>query len=150
MNLINQLEAWGFSFQWWRGARGEYWAISQMLLLMTFVLIPIYPAFPRTNQPSILTGLTWGIAGLLGLMSLWFLLGGLKALGSNITPLPHPKDDGSFVNQGVYGIVRHPLYSSIIMGTSAYSCWQWSFSHGLAVVGLVLFSTSKLEKKKLG
>jgi hypothetical protein len=26
---MNQLKAWGFSAQWWRGERGEYWVIAQ-------------------------------------------------------------------------------------------------------------------------
>ena len=36
-------------------------------------------------------------------------------LGSNLTPLPHPKDDASFVASGPYRVVRHPMYGGVIL-----------------------------------
>lgn len=38
-----------------------------------------------------------------------FLAGALR-LGSNLTPLPYPRDEGTLVQEGAYGLVRHPLY----------------------------------------
>ena len=36
-------------------------------------------------------------------------------LGSNLTPLPHPKDDASLVLTGLYRLVRHPIYFGVIL-----------------------------------
>jgi hypothetical protein len=35
---MNQLKQWGFSGQWWRGQKGEYWALAQTILSVGFVL----------------------------------------------------------------------------------------------------------------
>jgi hypothetical protein len=37
---MNQLKDWGFSTQWWRGEKGEYWVIAQGLLFLGFILLP--------------------------------------------------------------------------------------------------------------
>jgi hypothetical protein len=46
---MNQLKEWGFPPQWWRGERGEYWVIAQILLFVGFMLLPIYPAIDRAS-----------------------------------------------------------------------------------------------------
>jgi hypothetical protein len=40
---MNQFKEWGFSDQWWRGEKGEYWVIVQIILSVGFVLLPTYP-----------------------------------------------------------------------------------------------------------
>jgi hypothetical protein len=40
---MNQLKEWGFSANWWRGERGEYWVLGQTLLSIGFILLPVYP-----------------------------------------------------------------------------------------------------------
>jgi protein-S-isoprenylcysteine O-methyltransferase Ste14 len=40
-----------------------------------------------------------------------------RDLGENLTPLPHPKEDATLVQGGIYGIVRHPIYSGAIFTT---------------------------------
>ena len=42
------------------------------------------------------------------------LSAGSRQLGRNLTPLPRPKADTVLVEDGIYGAVRHPLYSGII------------------------------------
>jgi len=41
---MNQFKEWGFSTQWWRGEKGEYWVLGQTVLSVGFVLLPVYPA----------------------------------------------------------------------------------------------------------
>ena len=53
--------------------------------------------------------LVGGIGGL-------FILSGLLGLGSNLTAVPHPKEDAFMVVHGAYRFVRHPIYSGIILG----------------------------------
>ena len=43
------------------------------------------------------------------------LLAGLVRLGSNLTPLPFPKEDATLVQTGPYRLVRHPMYSGGII-----------------------------------
>jgi protein-S-isoprenylcysteine O-methyltransferase Ste14 len=54
------------------------------------------------------------------------LLGrGLLDLGSNLTPVPHPRDDARLVDSGVYAHARHPIYGGLIVT---------AFGWGLAMV----------------
>jgi len=122
---------WGISRDWWRGLRGEYWVIAQGFLLLGFVILP-------NDQPNFidLDIDAWHYAslGLTALFSVWamILLGrSLFDLGQNLTPLPHPRDDGQLVQTGIYSLVRHPLYSGVIFLAFTYASWQISWVHFL-------------------
>jgi protein-S-isoprenylcysteine O-methyltransferase Ste14 len=98
------------SSSWWRGARGEWYVIGQ-LVLMAFVFLgprtlPGLPAWPAPlARVSVLVGAAIGLAGVL------LLLAGLARLGPNLTPLPHPTDRATLVQSGPYRFVRHPMYA---------------------------------------
>jgi protein-S-isoprenylcysteine O-methyltransferase Ste14 len=145
---MNQLKEWGFSAQWWRGERGEYWVIGQIILFVGFVLLPIYPVIDLDSLSPIWKYTGWGLTGIFGLMAALLLLSGVTELGKNLTPLPHPKNDGELVTSGVYGVVRHPIYSGVIFLAIAYSCWQWSFTHAIGAIMLLLFFDIKARQEE--
>jgi protein-S-isoprenylcysteine O-methyltransferase Ste14 len=146
---MNQLKEWGFSDQWWRGERGEYWVVGQIILFIGFMLLPIYPVVALDSLSPIWKYTGWGLTGLFGLIAALLLLAGILELGKNLTPLPHPKDDGTLVTSGVYGIVRHPIYSGVVFLAIAYSCWQWSLVHAIGTMLLLLFFDIKARKEEL-
>ena len=145
---MNQLKEWGFSDQWWRGERGEYWVVGQIILFIGFMLLPDYPVVALDSLSPIWKYTGWGLTGLFGLIAALLLLAGILELGKNLTPLPHPKDDGTLVTSGVYGIVRHPIYSGVVFLAIAYSCWQWSLSHAIGTILLLLFFDVKARKEE--
>lgn len=69
-------------------------------------------------------------------------------LGRNLTPLPHPKDDGRLVDHGAYGLVRHPIYSG---GIAAAFGWalvvHGSLTLGYAVI-LAIFLDIKSRREE--
>jgi protein-S-isoprenylcysteine O-methyltransferase Ste14 len=146
---MNQLKDFGFSAQWWRGERGEYWVIGQLFLLIAFILLPVYPVGVLEHLSPLWTYTAWGVTALLGVTSAWLFLWGAIALGTNLTPLPHPKDNGELVTSGVYQIVRHPIYSGVIFGAIAYSCWRWSLTHAIGAIILFIFFDLKARKEEL-
>jgi protein-S-isoprenylcysteine O-methyltransferase Ste14 len=145
---MNQFKEWGFSAQWWRGEKGEYWVIAQVILFVGFMLLPVYPAIALDNLSPIWKYADWGITGIFGLVALLLLLSGSIKLGTNLTPLPHPKDDGELVTGGVYALVRHPIYSGVIFLAIAYSCWKISLSHAIGAIVLLLFFDIKARKEE--
>ena len=71
------------------GSRGEIWFAGQVVLALA-VLFP--PGFLR----PLLEGAGWiGVAAGLGLM-----VAGQQALGSNLTPLPKPRESGTLSKEG--------------------------------------------------
>lgn len=145
---MNRLKEWGFSTQWWRGERGEYWVLGQSILFIGFILLPIYPAIDVDHLPSLWRYVGWGGTGCLGLIAGLLLLLGVMDLGANLTPLPHPKDESTLITIGVYGLVRHPIYSGVILLALAYSCWQWSVSHTIGAVILLIFFDIKARQEE--
>lgn len=120
---------WGFTADSWKGQRGEYWVLAQMALLAVYIVVPSYQPLHPADVPP---GWRYGTMALAGGIALWaglLLSKGLLDLGHNLTPLPYPREDGHLVQTGVYGWVRHSLYSGLILGTFALGLWQFSLSH---------------------
>lgn len=145
---MNQLKEWGFSANWWRGERGEYWVLGQILLFIGFILLPVYPVVSLDQFSPLGKYTSWGLTGLFSLIAALLLIWGGIKLGANLTPLPHPKDDGKLVTTGVYGVVRHPIYSGVIFLAIAHSCWRWSLTHAIGTVILLLFFDIKARKEE--
>lgn len=136
------LTDWGFNRQSWQGARGEYWVVAQALLLLGFALLPVYRPFPMLEKAPGIYGV-WAIAVVLGIPATIFIIKGLFDLGGNLTPLPHPKDSGQLVQEGVYKIVRHPLYSGLTLAAFGWAIYIVSLSHLLGAFALLGFFNAK-------
>ena len=122
---------------WWHGKRGEWYVIAQMVLLALIAIAPLAPGQPRWAGQ-------WAFvargAGLL-LMGVGAVLAGagVLALGSNLSPLPHPTDAAALVESGVYGVVRHPIYAGLVLGSFGWglltnSIWAMPLAAGLLVL----------------
>lgn len=130
---------------WWHGKRGEWYLFFQAGL---FILVAVGP---RTwpGLPVWTTG--WSRAGSVG-GCLLFLAGALLAgaggvnLGSNLTPLPRPKDDANLVVTGAYRIVRHPIYGGLTAMALGWGLWV----HGWLTLGyaLILFVFFDLKSRR--
>jgi protein-S-isoprenylcysteine O-methyltransferase Ste14 len=146
---MNLLRHWGFTSDSWKGQRGEYWVIAQVLLLLLFVVVPAYPtAGPALVPAVVLYGLR-GLAMAIALCALLLIGKGLIDLGPNLTPLPYPRADGELVQTGVYGLVRHSLYSGLILGTFALSLWRFSLSHLAITLVLLLVLNAKASREEV-
>ncbi|MBD2034409.1 isoprenylcysteine carboxylmethyltransferase family protein [Leptolyngbya sp. FACHB-321] len=136
------LTDWGFSVNSWQGQRGEYWVFAQAAIIVSFMVLPVYPLPARTLALSTLYGL-WAAAGVLGVLALVLMAKGLLDLGRSLTPLPHPRDDAQLVQSGVYSLVRHPLYSGLIVAALSWALYQRSLSHLAGAIVIFVFFNAK-------
>jgi protein-S-isoprenylcysteine O-methyltransferase Ste14 len=146
---MNLLKDWGFSWEGLRsGNRGEYWVLAQALLALGFVLLPVYQ-LPELKVPAGIAqyGLL-PISLLLAIFALILFFKGFLDLGNSLTPLPHPRDDSQLVQTGVYSIVRHPIYSGLIIGGLAWSVYQLSLTHFVGTIVLCLFFDAKARREE--
>lgn len=140
------LSDWGFRNNWRTGERGEYWVIAQAILLLGLILMPTYRLPVVISSPW--NGLLWAAAGLLGSFALVLFFGGLLQLGTSLTPLPFPREDGQLVQTGVYGLTRHPVYSGLVLGILAWGLWQLSVSHAIAALIFLVFFNAKASREE--
>ncbi len=72
-------------------------------------------------------------------------------LGRTLTPSPIPKADGVLVTTGVYGLVRHPIYSGLLVLGVGLVVIGASWLHLIAWVALlnVLMTKSRFEERML-
>lgn len=75
-------------------------------------------------------------AGLL-LISAGVAVAGTIALGTNLTPFPKPGDQAQLVCHGIYALIRHPLYASVIAGSLGWAL-VWQSWPALAVAGALM------------
>ena len=121
---------------WWKGARGEWYVVTQFALFALVVFGPRkFSGWPTWTSPYDLIGLIMGsvllvVGGLL-------IVSGVFRLGSNITALPYPKEEAVLIETGPYRIVRHPMYGGAII-----AAFGWAFLvHGWLTIGyaMILF-----------
>ncbi len=104
----------GRPLPWWRGRRGEWYVLTQIVLVLVVCLGPRSLPGPGAWPPSLVLVSTLVGAALI-LTGGALFLASLIWLGSNLTPLPHPKNHGNLVQSGPYALVRHPIYGGGIL-----------------------------------
>lgn len=123
---------------WWKGRRGEWYVAMQAVLFGLVIFGPTgsgLHAWPRALA-TLATPLGLTLVAIGGLIA---AAAALK-LGPNLTPLPHPKDDSTLVDSGLYGLVRHPIYCGLILAAFGWAlCVQGWLTMAWAVVLLVFF-----------
>jgi len=135
---------------WWKGKRGEWYVVAQVFVFSLVVLgprtLPGLPAWPvAVASVSSVLGVALLIVG--AILSLVALL----RLGDSLSVLPYPLDDSNLVESGPYRIVRHPIYSGILMGSLGWAFWVHGWLTLVYVVGVFIFvdAKSRLEERWL-
>ena len=132
---------------WWKGARGEWLVVAQLVLMALVFLgpraIPGRPgsAFPFAGACRI-AGAVFMISGG-GL-----LLSGIAWLRKGLTPLPYPRENATLVETGPYAFVRHPMYCGGIVLSLGWALWvQSGLTLGYAAM-LFVFADFKSRREE--
>lgn len=109
-------------------------------MVVQFGLLGLIALTPLVARPSAPWPAPWHTvalaAGLVLLgVGLVLALAGVWSLGDNITAVPHPKENAQMVEHGAYRLVRHPIYSGIILGALGWGLFMHS---GLTLVLVLL------------
>lgn len=111
--------------------RGLGWVTAQVLLMGAVAVLG--PA----SAGGWRGGVTAGLAIALAAAGACFGVGGVLALGPHLTIFPRPLPGSKLVQDGVYGLVRHPLYTSVGCLSAAWGLW-WGSGLGLAAAGVLV------------
>ena len=122
--------------------RGGLWVLGQSVLMIAVAALGLVfhrqrppGATHRLGQALLVLGAVMGIAGVL-------------LLGRNRTPFPKPRDDSRLVQTGIYGLVRHPLYASLIFVSFGWGLIQQSWPALAAALALAVFFNAKALREE--
>jgi protein-S-isoprenylcysteine O-methyltransferase Ste14 len=97
------------------GPRGEGWVVAQFVL---FAILAIAGLRDLVGHASVTP---WGPAvSVIGLVAI-VIGGGVAGRGiwdlrSSLSPFPRPIAGGPLVESGAYRLIRHPIYSGLVLG----------------------------------
>lgn len=125
--------------------RGGLWVLAQSALL---VLVITGGILCRGQWHGL--GFTVGGTGLL-LVAAGCGLAGTISLGRNLTPFPKPSADTTLVRTGIYGLIRHPLYTAVFCGSVGWALvWRsWPALLAALLLGPLLDAKARHEERWL-
>lgn len=132
---------------WAGNARGEWYVVAQAVLALLVFGAPLLDG----RSPS--TGGAWPVvttvaAGLVGLAGVGFAVLGALRLGSSLSPFPRPTDGATLVKTGIYGLVRHPIYTGLILICLGWTLLWRSPAALLATLVLFVFFDVKARREE--
>jgi protein-S-isoprenylcysteine O-methyltransferase Ste14 len=118
---------------WWKGARGEWFVVAQVILVGLVFL------GPRTagGQPEWASPFPQAcpvVGAVLMALGSFLFVTGIAYLGRSLTPLPYPKKGATLIESGPFALVRHPIYSGGLL-----LCLGWAlYVQGWLTLGYVI------------
>lgn len=122
--------------------RGGWWAVLQSFLMLGVLVTGPLCQHERASTFNLVIASVFLIAGAL------YGIAGVLNLGKSRTIFPKPLPQGVLVQTGIYAIVRHPLYSSLIhLGFGWALLWHCGATLVLTILlSLVLYCKSIKEE----
>jgi protein-S-isoprenylcysteine O-methyltransferase Ste14 len=122
--------------------RGGLWVLGQGMLLLAVVVCGLVWRNQWRSFPGVLGGafllLTAVVCGVAGTI----------ALGHNLTPFPQPSPSTRLVRHGIYGLMRHPLYTAVICGAIGWALVWQSGPALVAALALAPFFDAKARREE--
>jgi protein-S-isoprenylcysteine O-methyltransferase Ste14 len=130
------------------GARGEGWVALQLAAIGLVAVAPAFDDQPTLVEPlaSILrVGGQAIVLASFGLL-LWGYLELRRARAFSV--MPRPIAGGQLVESGPYRLIRHPIYSALILGAVGIAAQRGSWLTLLAAVGLLAVLDLKRRREE--
>ncbi|MFP4245972.1 MAG: methyltransferase family protein [Halochromatium sp.] len=130
------------------GRRGELLVALQFVLMLIFAIAPVWHPGLSSALVADLLPARLILAVPLALAALVLAAMGSHHIRDYLTPLPYPVDHNRLVQHGVYALVRHPLYSSLLSAALAWTLYTLSLSHLILLIVGFLFFDVKARKEE--
>lgn len=121
------------------------WVIGQSVLMLAVVALGVTHRGAWQSEASFATGAVLFALG--AVAGIW----GVRSLGASRTPNPTPRPDAELVQSGIYRLLRHPLYSSVMLASLGWALlWQSAAALAASAVLCVFFDAkARLEERLL-
>ena len=98
--------------------KGRLYVAAQGVLIVLVVLSPGWG--DQWDAPPWVGWVGWLLAAAGAIVT----VAAFPQLGGALTPLPEPREDAELITVGLYGWVRHPIYSGVLAMS-----WGWTLAH---------------------
>ena len=122
--------------------RGGLWVLSQSALLCAVIAGGL---LWRNQWQSLALALC---GAFLLLTAAGCGLAGTVSLGRNLTPFPKPSASTRLVQTGIYGLMRHPLYTAVVCGAVGWALVWRSWPALLAALALAPLFDAKARREE--
>jgi protein-S-isoprenylcysteine O-methyltransferase Ste14 len=122
--------------------RGGIWVLTQSVLLATVILLAVLFRGGGFHPVVVTLGV------ILLIIAAGVALAGAQALGRNLTPFPKPGAQAQLVRHGIYSVIRHPLYLSVMAGAIGWALLWQSWSALVAAAFLIPFFLAKARREE--
>ena len=125
--------------------RGGLWVLAQNLLTLAALALGPLLRDPRWQRSTLPMGAVLFLVGAV------FGIVGVRTLGRSRTPYPKPREDAPLVQDGIYAVVRHPLYTSLMFASIGWAlAWSsWSALVAAAALAILLDAKARVEERWL-
>jgi protein-S-isoprenylcysteine O-methyltransferase Ste14 len=125
--------------------RGGCWVAGQFMLMFAVAGLGIACRDESKHLYFFLCGLGFLMASAI------CGIGGTMALGRNLTPFPKPSAGTNLVQHGIYGLIRHPLYTAVMCAAVGWSLIRssWPALAGSVVMAIFFDAKARHEERWL-
>ena len=123
-------------------ARGGWWVVGQVAAFAA--LAAVFALTPRdeTGLPVVIIG--WFLVGLGALLA----ADAFTRIRRHLTPYPAPVEGAPLLRGGAFGVVRHPIYSALLLEVFGFGLALGSTWTSVATFGLAAFFAAKLTHEE--
>jgi protein-S-isoprenylcysteine O-methyltransferase Ste14 len=122
--------------------RGGLWVVGQSVLLFAVVISGVVFHGDGKNLPIMAGGVVFFV------VAFGCGLAGKVALGRNLTPFPKPSTHTQLVQGGIYGLMRHPLYTTVFCGSVGWALFWQSWPALVVSLLLAVFFDAKARREE--
>ncbi len=122
--------------------RGGLWVAAQAVLFAAVVASGLLWHHQWTSTATDILG--W----LFAVVAVACGISGAASLGRNLTPFPRPSAQSRLVQHGIYGLIRHPLYTAVMSGILAWALFRASWPALGVFVAVMVFLNAKSRREE--
>jgi protein-S-isoprenylcysteine O-methyltransferase Ste14 len=128
------------------GRRGEGWFALQLVLLAGIVVAGLWLGPDWSGAARLLTVAAGGALLIGGVVLVWL---GARRHDTLVSPLPRPVAGARLVEDGIYGRVRHPIYSGVMASALGWSLATASLVALALSIALVVLLDLKARREEV-
>ena len=113
-----------------RFPKKEYFLVISQFIIISLHFIKLNLFNQKLIQGEFLT-INY-ISNFLVTLALIIIIFSVKGLGKSLSPMPRPKENSKLITSGIYRLLRHPMYYSLIIISFSF------FMKSLTIYNLIL------------